>query len=970
MSNSHKDIRLIVRVDAQRNITEVNQDYLDFTGYQTQDIVGSKIDVLRKPYPNSLFNDMSQTLMAKKPYLFYANEIKKNGEDYWCEMACQPIFNNNQYDGYLAIKKVLTGDDAQKAQQGFAKLHSGKYSMSNGQLIPKWYHRTLGKFENFSITKLTVVSALIFLAWTFIGVFLYNQMQQDGINQDAQKQLQKSIFAELTQMMKKKEDLGLTNAVGLTQDPIIRQLFAQKNTAGLVEAFQDTSQIYRDNTDFKNIRLHAVNAQGESFYMSWKQEQTLKDISSRSYVQKMLKQQKPMAIGAISTSGFNIKAIVPIRDQQQFVGFAEFIQGVGSNRRDFAKNNRNYMLAISSNYVKTLPERTQKANADNFKLQPDGSFRVGSNRDFNNETSQAFIQQLNTIDMNALAQNGTLLTAEAFYTAYPVYDVDNIVLGYHIIADPRAHYDQYVAAQIELSKDVMYGVMLALFLTVSSFLAYSLLVLIWPMKLMQQRIVKANETSDLFTRLRAYGKHEITQLAQAYNEQQMTTQFAIAETQMTLDNIVAGRLTRKVTFPFESDFRILQHNLNSTSAGLQNTFNKIGHVMADLKSGDFSKPRDNNLQGAYHSVVEDCEVAMRSLSEVFQEIRAVITQIAKGDFQSRISVTADGEIKALADEINRANDHLKKGFEEIVSASQRIADGDFTQPITHHYEFALQEAKLAMNQSMSDLSQTIQQVMQIANSVAHHVDTVASGTESLNDRTQQQAASLEKTSAAMEQTASQVRSNLEATLEASSIARNKQTILVEANASMTQTQTAMQHIKEASAQIQNITSLIDSIAFQTNLLALNAAVEAARAGEHGRGFAVVASEVRNLAGKSSDAAKEINLLIDKTATAINEGVARVDSVSDYLQRITEETNRLLGVVEGISGASNQQSQGVEEVNQAVSQIDNVTQQNAALVEETYATVEEVSRYAQSLLDSVAKFKTQAHQTSLLNRSAA
>lgn len=951
------DFRLIVRVDKHRNIQEINQHYLDFTGFSHQELLGHCIDDLRKPYPDSMFQDMANTLQANKPYHFYANEIKKDGSNFWCEMACQPVFIDGQYDGYLAVKRVLNTKQATQAKQAFDKLHSGKYTISNAQIIPSLYHRTLGKLENFSIASLTITSALIFLTWTFLSVYFYNQSQQEDIRLQAQLERQVAIRAELEQMLQKKEDLGLTNIVGLTQEPYIRQLFAQQDSRKLAQAFQHTSQLYRENTNFRNIRIQAVNAQGQSFYRSWETTQQTKNISNRNYVKSVLQTPKPMTISAISTSGFNFKAIIPISYEGKFVGFAEFIQGVGSNRRDFAKVNRGYVLAISQNYLANMPERTQQANRDNFKLQADGTYVVGSNRYFQDADSKTLIQNLNQLDLQHLVKNGRLLSQKALYIAQPIYDVEQTLLGYHIISEPRTHFDNYVAAKIDLSKNAMYGVMAALLITVVSFLIYSLTALIWPMKIMQKRIARAKEDSNLFTRLRAYGKHEISELAQAYNEQQMTTQFAIAETQMTLDNIVAGRLNRKVTYPFKSDFKILQDSLNSTSQGLQATFEQIEQVMSDLKNGQFNRQRSHKLQGAYYQVVQDCEQAMASLSSVFAQISKIMQQISMGNFEQQIDIKAQGEVENLANVIQETNNNLQKGFSDIVNAAQRIANGDFSQPILNHYDYAIQDAKTAMNQSMVDLSQTIVGIIQVSQSVADNVQSVSTGTEALNERTQQQAASLEKTSSAMEQTASQVRSNLDSTQEATGIAKQTQTLLNDANQSMTETQNAMNNIKDASTQIQSIISLIDSIAFQTNLLALNAAVEAARAGEHGKGFAVVAGEVRNLAGKSSDAAQEINQLIDKTAQAIEGGVEKVNNVSDFLEKITQQTDHQLSVVEEISAASHQQSTGVEEVNQAVTQIDQVTQQNAALVEETNATVDEVSQAAQTLLNSVAKFKT-------------
>lgn len=954
----NKDFRLIARVDQSRNIQEVNADYLTFTGYDFKELQNKSIDTLREPYPEQLVEDMGKTLTSGKPYLFFANEKKKNGETYWCEMACQPVFKDDIYDGYLTIKRVLNGTDTNRASQAFEKLQSGKYTIQNGVLLHKRYHQTIGQLEKFRISTLTFTTALIFVLASFATVFLYNQNQQDDIRIEAQDKMQGFIQAELQQMLNKKDDLGLTNLVGLMQNSATQKAMADENAEALRNHFKHTRDQYRANTNFKSVRIQAINEQGRAFFNSWQGQQN-HDFSSYAYVQTVLKNRKPMTIQTITDSGYNFKAVLPVFYQNQFQGVAEFIQGIGSIRRDFAKIDRGYMMAIAQDYLKTLPQATQTANAKNFKLQADGSYLVGNNRHFNREVSGVLIDALNQLDMKQLTRQGTLLTEQALYVAIPAKDLNGNIMGYHIISEPASVFQDYLTTQLEVSKGTMYGVMLALIATVAAFLAYTIVIFLLPIQSMQKRISKANQTSDLFSRMRAYGNHELSQLAQAYNEQQMTTQFAIAETQMTLDNIVSGDLNRSVSYPFESDFGILKNALNDTSRGLQQTFQQIETVMQDLKRGNFSARQDNHLKGAYYQVVNDCQQAMHTLSDVFADISEVMKMTARGKFDEQVDIDTQGEIKALVETINQTNTNLNNGFKDIVSAAQRIASGDFSQPISREYQFAMQEAKLAMNQSMNDLSQTIQNIIQIANSVSDHVASVASGTESLNNRTQQQAASLEQTSAAMEQTASQVRSNLEATQEASEIAENKQRILIEANHSMTETQQAMQNIKGASEQIQNITSLIDSIAFQTNLLALNAAVEAARAGEHGRGFAVVAGEVRNLAGKSAEAAREINGLIDKTALAIDGGVEKVESVNNYLQKITEETNRLQEVVANITQASNQQATGVQEVNHAVTDIDSVTQQNAALVEETYATVEQVTHSARELLESVSKFETRA-----------
>ena len=180
---------------------------------------------------------------------------------------------------------------------------------------------------------------------------------------------------------------------------------------------------------------------------------------------------------------------------------------------------------------------------------------------------------------------------------------------------------------------------------------------------------------------------------------------------------------------------------------------------------------------------------------------------------------------------------------------------------------------------------------------------------------------------------------------------------------------SMEQINTSSQKINDIIGLIDSIAFQTNLLALNAAVEAARAGDHGRGFAVVAGEVRNLAGKSSDAAKDIRILIEDTVKKVSEGTLHVKGSGTALNEIVESIGKVNKIIEEIASSSNEQSIGVSQVNQAITEIDNAVQQNAALVEETAATAEELGNLSEKMNQNIAQFKLDENTSGIAKDNA-
>ncbi|BDT65922.1 hypothetical protein os1_00710 [Comamonadaceae bacterium OS-1] len=264
---------------------------------------------------------------------------------------------------------------------------------------------------------------------------------------------------------------------------------------------------------------------------------------------------------------------------------------------------------------------------------------------------------------------------------------------------------------------------------------------------------------------------------------------------------------------------------------------------------------------------------------------------------------------------------------------------------------------MAQLQSMqTSLVRLVTQVRLGSESVATASSEIAQGNHDLSARTEQQASALEETAASMEQLSATVRQNADSATQANQLAQHASTVAVQGGEVVAEVVTTMQGINDSSKKIADIIGVIDGIAFQTNILALNAAVEAARAGEQGRGFAVVASEVRSLAGRSAEAAKEIKLLIGASVDRVAQGTALVDKAGGTMAEVVASIRRVTGIVGEISAASNEQSAGVAQIGEAVSQIDHVTQQNAALVEEMAAAASSMKSQAEDLVASVAVFR--------------
>ena len=342
---------------------------------------------------------------------------------------------------------------------------------------------------------------------------------------------------------------------------------------------------------------------------------------------------------------------------------------------------------------------------------------------------------------------------------------------------------------------------------------------------------------------------------------------------------------------------------------------------------------------------------------IMQEVSGVIESARSGNLQARLSTDQKtGTTLQLSEAINDLITVTAGVTRDVSHFLGTMADGDLSASIDGPYQGAFGQLQEDANLAVAKLREVVNGIHVAADAVSSAAQQIHIGNTDLAIRTEQSAANLEETSSSMEEMTASVSHNAENASRASEVANDARDCATRGGEIVTRAVSAMEAINDSSNRISDIIAVIDEIAFQTNLLALNASVEAARAGEQGRGFAVVASEVRNLAGRSASAAKEIKDLIKDSVQRVESGAQLVNQSGDTLSEIVRAVNDVADIVSAISVASQEQSEGIALVNRAITQLDEGTQRNAALVKEASSASESSSQQASTLLELVSFFR--------------
>jgi methyl-accepting chemotaxis protein len=474
-----------------------------------------------------------------------------------------------------------------------------------------------------------------------------------------------------------------------------------------------------------------------------------------------------------------------------------------------------------------------------------------------------------------------------------------------------------------------------------------------------QAIEIANKISngDLSTKINV-AADDTTSLLASMKRMSETIHIMIDDAVMLSKAAMDGKLaTRADISKHQGEFRKIVAGINDTLDAVIGPLNTAASYVDRISKGDIPPKITDTYNGDFNSLKNNINAVIGAIEALVSDANLLSNAAEEGKLNARADVSKHkGDYRKIVAGVNDTLDSIISPINEVVRVLSALAKSDLTEKIVTNYQGSFAELCDNVNISVNNLAHAVSTIKESTNSINTAAKEIAVGNNNLSHRTEEQAASLEQTAASMEELTSTVQQNSQNAKQASQLAVDASTIAGKGVSVVAQVMETMEEINQSSHKIVDIISMIDSIAFQTNILALNAAIEAARAGDQGRGFSVVAIEVRNLAHRAALAAGEIKKLITDSVKKIEDGTTLVTKAGKTMEEIVSSIDGVTVIMSEISSASMEQTSGIEQVNQAIIQMDDVTQQNAALVEKAAASAESLEEQTQNLSVTVGQFK--------------
>lgn len=935
---------MLTRTDLKGVITYANKDFIEISGFSETELVGSSHNVVRHPdMPPEAFKDMWRCLKSGKPWTGLVKNRTKNGDFYWVVANATPVTENNMIVGYLSARRKPTRQqisEASSVYQLFTEGNAKGLAIVDGRVVKNgWLSKLTNTLSNLKVSQR--LFALTTIAVAFLSI-------QAGVSLTGAT----SSSAVGTTLL----GLGfgmavlssLTFAISLSiKKPLQSSLKAIKHiTSGNYSTLIDT----QGNNELSEV-LEAL-----------KKMQTLLSVNENTLKETAIETKEQAALFENQLAAIN-----------RSTGAIEFdMDGMVLNVNDI------FLSVLGYN-------RNEVVGTPHSKLVEPAFIESGEYK--------KFWQRLNSgesikSELLRIGKDGKEIWLDATYN--PILGIDGkpykVVKYAADITEQKlrnADFEGQITAigksqgVIEIALD---GTILKVNKTYLDMLDYSELDLVGKnvTKVLDPAFARSQEYTELWNKLIKGGSDmgQYKRIAKGGREVWIQASynpiydlkgkpFKIVNYTMdiTETKLIAADNAGQISGIHKTQ-GVIEFDMNATILSANDLFlNLAGYSANEIIGKNHSMFVDNNYRSS-HEYKAFWDALRRGEAQVGQ-----VRRMGKGGatvwMQAIYNPILDMNGKPFkvvkyATDITEQHESAQ-ALAEAVEETKAIIEAAKTGDLSNRVSLAGKSGAIAslcdgVNVLLDKMSEVIVQVREASVTINTAADEISTGNNDLSSRTEQQASSLEETAASMEELAATVKQNAENAKQANQLAVVASEVASKGGDVVSEVVTTMTAINESAKKIEDIISVIDGIAFQTNILALNAAVEAARAGEQGRGFAVVASEVRNLAQRSASAAKEIKELITDSVTKTSTGSALVEQAGHTMNEIVNSVQRVTDIISEITAASVEQSTGINQVNEAVLSMDEVTQQNAALVEQAAAASESLADQAVNLVDAVSVFK--------------
>jgi len=992
------DSILVSKTDLKGIITFCNQDFLDISGFSSEELLGKNHNIIRHPdMPAAAFQDLWDTIGKGKPWTGFVKNRTKNGDYYWVNANVTPLKKDGEIIEYMSVRYPPTDEEIKQADTLYKQVNAGSASLSKTNFLDKI--NILSKMKIWQ--KLTAIILSLLLPVIMLTSMLISE-KNTTINFAEQEIRGIEYIQPLKQFQQQlMQHRSLTNRI-LTADEAAGSLNQQllqveSETAATIENIQQNNQKFESyldiesewkllENDWSNLKSENLSLMANESFSKHSRliEKVIMLTNSVSDQSNLILDSGLDTFYLVDTMVTRLPSL--LNKMAELRDFGTEMAYSGRATRSEKLRLRIIQVQMSAS-IKAATRSIETVLKNNEELQT----IIGSQV---NEFKQSTSNFATVADKEVIAVTSIDYEPEKFFdngthaltSSYRLYDA--IVPSLTSLLNSRistASSNKFTAVGL-----AMIIVMIGLFISITvvkKVTAPINKILVAFNRIMDGQFrneLSTNDEDELATVMHGLASMQ-TKLAFDIQDAKNKANAAL-RIKNSLDNSTTNVMMADKAFNLIYINRALNQFMDRNSDDFKSHFDDefepaelIGKKM-DMFPQHLQELAEESVEPyqklikigsldisiTANQVINEQNEVIGYMSEwhdmtaqivVQDEINNIIQLAKVGDLSSRIDEKGkDGFFLELASGINEFTAVVSTAMDDISKVMEDLSTGDLTNQLTTDYQGVFGDVKTSVNRTMTNLASTVTDISDATKEMDQSSAEIVSGNVDLSDRTEQQASSIEQTAASMEELTSTVQNNSANAQQANSLSLSARDVAEKGGEIVQETVDAMDEINESSKEIFEIIGVIDEIAFQTNLLALNASVEAARAGEQGRGFAVVASEVRNLAGRSAKAAEEIKALILNSEKKVATGTNLVNQAGEQLEEIVGSVKQLGGIISEISSSSQEQADGIGQINTAITLLDETTQQNAALAEETSAAAVTLSEKIVDVMDKLNIFK--------------